>query len=306
MIRVSGVERRPVSVMHFRVFKRGDAGGNPCPVVTDAAQLTEDDMQQLAAHFGEESGFVCDDEEGGYRFRFFMPGCEVAMCVHATVAAVTALVHRGQVADRGELVVQTASGRCGVRWDDQSPPRVTVEQQPPSFGDPADVTTLAARALGVEPGSLDRHLPIRSVSVSTPKLIVPLRSADDVHRAEPDFDLLWKLCEDLGTTGAYVFAPRPEERALRFVARQFPVGGGVNEDAATGVAAGALAAYVADRTRTATPTWIAIEIDQGDAMGCPCTLHAAAYAATGRVLRTTVTGSATLDREEQLLRPQST
>lgn len=89
----------------------------------------------------------------------------------------------------------------------------------------------------------------------------------------------------------------------RFVARQFPVGGGIREDAATGVAAGALAAYLADRTQAATPTWTAVKVDQGDAMGCPCTLHAAAYAEAGLVLRTTVTGSATFTGEVHLELP---
>lgn len=288
-----------VAVAHFRVFERGGVGGNPCPIVGDASDLMTDDMQRVAAHFGQESGFVCDDDGASVGLRFFMPRGEVAMCVHATVAATTWLVMNGRKPRSGELLVRTASGECSVSWDDALPPRVTVEQQPPRFGDRVDVAAAAARALRL-PGSVDPYLPIRAVSVSTPKLIVPLRDASDVRRASPNFELLSRLCQELDTTGAYVFAPHPEGSAEHFVARQFPVSGGVDEDPATGVAAGALAAYLADRRVGAGPTWSAIQIDQGDAMGCPCRLEAAAYAEGGTVLRTTVTGSASLTGEEQL------
>jgi trans-2,3-dihydro-3-hydroxyanthranilate isomerase len=289
-----------VHVGHFKVFQRGLVGGNPCPVVIDPVELPTGAMQRLAAHFGEESGFVSHDEDGGVRFRFFMPGREVPMCVHATVAAITALVRDGRLPDHGDLAVRTASGCCGVSWVGRSPIRVTVEQQPPRVGEPADVAGVLERALRLEPGSVDPDQQVRPVSVSTPKLIVPLRTTADVHRADPDFDVLWSLCEALETTGAYVFAPHHDEDPAHFVARQFPVGGGVKEDAATGVAAGALAAYVADRARPSAPRWIAVRIDQGDAMGRPCRLEAAAYAGPEAVLRTTVTGSALLEREESV------
>jgi PhzF family phenazine biosynthesis protein len=297
----TGRDPRVLAVEHFFVFERGTGGGNPCPIVVDADGLSTDDMQRLTAQFQEESGFICHDADGALRFRFFMPRQEVPMCVHATVAAATALVAAGRVPGVGEVAVRTGSGECAVSWDGGKPPRVTVEQQRPRFGDAADVAGRAEEALGLEPGTVDRAQPVRSVSVSTPKLLVPLRRADDVHRSVPDLEMLARLSEELETTGAYVFAPHPDGRPPHFVARQFPLGGGVAEDAATGVAAGALAAHVADLAGAVGPTWISVVIDQGDAMGCPCTLEAAAYADAGAVLRTTVTGSASLAREERLV-----
>lgn len=287
-----GGTRRGVTIAHFRVFERGAVGGNPCPIIGDASGLSGAEMQRLAAHLGEESGFVLHDDDGGLRFRFFMPRQEVPMCVHATVAATTWLAASGMVPRGGELPVRTGSGQCRVSWDEQLPPRVTVEQQRPTFGVAASVGADTERALGLEPGSVDHEEAIRSVSVATPKLIVPLRTASDVHRVAPDVDLLEELCARLETTGVYVFAPHPDGRATHFVARQFPVGGGIQEDPATGVAAGALAAYLAHRSGLPGPTWSAIEIDQGDAMGRPCRLEAASYTEAGEVLRTTVTGRA--------------
>lgn len=66
------------------------------------------------------------------------------------------------------------------------------------------------------------------------------------------------------------------------------------EDPATGVAAAALAAYLAQASRPRQPTWTPITIDQGDAMGRPSSLRAAALAGPSGVTRTRVTGRAVL------------
>src|SRR6185295_15817649 len=82
------------------------------------------------------------------------------------------------------------------------------------------------------------------------KLIVPLRTADAVHAADPDLDRLWEICRRADRTGAYVFAPHPDGRDRHVVARQFPVDAGYPEDPATGVAAAALVVYLAEQARS--------------------------------------------------------
>jgi predicted PhzF superfamily epimerase YddE/YHI9 len=58
------------------------------------------------------------------------------------------------------------------------------------------------------------------------------------------------------------------------------------------VAAAALAAYLASQHRPAQPSWTRITIDQGDAMGQPSRLQAAALAGPDGVSHPTVTGQA--------------
>ena len=69
---------------------------------------------------------------------------------------------------------------------------------------------------------------------------------------------------------------------------------GYPEDAATGVAAAALAAYLASHTANSGSSWRRVEIEQGDTMARPNLLHASALADSGGVHRTTVTGQAIL------------
>ena len=302
-----------IDVERWSVFQRGAGGGNPCPVITDAAGLRPAQMQAIAAHYGHESVFVTSVDASGAGLRYFVPAHEMRMCVHATVAAITALAGSGAVTG-GHTTVRTASGEYEARWTsgddwasgaDGGPVQVTVEQQAPSSGPPAAVHREVAAALGLPDGSVVAAAPIRAVSVSRPKLIVPLCDADLVHRARPDFPALWALCRRLATTGAYIFAPHPDGDQpggdrQHVVARQFPVDAGYPEDPATGVAAAALAAYLADGLRPAQPAWTRLTIDQGDAMGQPSTLLAAALTGPGGTTRTSVTGQAVRTGREPL------
>jgi PhzF family phenazine biosynthesis protein len=292
-----------VTVRHLDVFALGAGGGNPCPIVLDADQLCADQMQAIAAHFGQESGFVLREDDGGMRFRFFVPRHEMAMCVHASVGAVTALAEAGR-RPVGVSRIRTASGACAVTCSEDIPPLVSVEQQLPRFGATLDATDEVAAevadALGVARAALDERLPIRSVSVSRPKLMVPVRRAADVHRCVPDLDRLWQLCRRLQVTGAYPFAPLTDHTPTHFVARQFPVDAGYPEDPATGVAAGALAAYLAEQDRPRRTGWLQITVDQGEAMGRPSRLSARARADADGVSRSIVEGTAMVSTAEEL------
>jgi PhzF family phenazine biosynthesis protein len=114
-----------VQVEHWRVFPRGTAGGNPCPLVVGARELTAGQMRAIAAHHGHESAFVTSLSASCVGLRYFVPRHEMRMCVHATIAAVTALIGSGVLA-AGQAAVSTASGDHQVSWDGGDPPEVTV------------------------------------------------------------------------------------------------------------------------------------------------------------------------------------
>jgi PhzF family phenazine biosynthesis protein len=177
---------------------------------------------------------------------------------------------------------------------------VTVGQLAPWFGPDCPVHAELAAALRLPAGSISPAATIKPVSVSRAKLIVPVRAADAVHAARPDFPALWELCSRLETTGAYAFAPHPDGDPAHLVARQFPVDAGYPEDPATGVAAAALAAYLASQRQPTRPSWTRITIDQGDAMHAPSRLHAAALAGPDGVTRPSVTGQAIRTGQQDL------
>jgi PhzF family phenazine biosynthesis protein len=281
-----------ISVEHWEVFAREPGGGNPCYLIRATEAVAVEAAQLAARQHGAEAAIVVV-EEAGIALRFFSPGGEMAMCGHATIAAVTALVAAGEL-EGTKTVARTSAGSFPVGWDDDRPPLVSIDHLDLQIGPAVAATGEVAGVLGVPADQLAGG-DLRVVSIARAKLLVPLVDAEAVHAARPDPDRLAELCRATGATGAYVFAPHPDGRPNHLVARQFPVDAGMAEDPATGVAAGALAAYLASASG-----WSDIEVDQGDAMGRPSRLQARAFAADGAVSRVQVAGRAQLIGQERL------
>ncbi len=150
------------------------------------------------------------------------------MCIHATIGSVTVLVNRN-IITTSPIKVETALGPVNVEWKrNGSELDISVEQFPPQFIDDIPSKETVGKALNITPEEIDEW-PVQSVSTSRSKLVVPLKSADVLHRLEPDFEYLWQVCDEFNTTGFYPFAV--EEQSSRIVqARQFPKRAGYPED----------------------------------------------------------------------------
>lgn len=291
-----------VEVMHTRVFAALPGGGNPCPVIPDAAQLTDGQMQNLADKFGEDTAFVLPPSVHGadIRIRYFVPGHEMGVSGHATIAAVTVTAAR-RAASLNQFRVETLNGVFDVAWTmSGSDYLVTLEQNAPVF---AGTTTpeAAASALAIRPDAIDvSKSPIQSVSVSRPKLIVPVVHSWVLDRMRPNFEVLWGLCDKLGVSGLYPFTRHTDKKDAQWEARQFPMRGGLIEDAATGVAAAALGAYLTRYDLELRPGHHEFRIAQGYAMGQPSLIGAIAECADGKITRTAVRGVAHVISREHI------
>ena len=120
-----------------------------------------------------------------------------------------------------------------------------------------------------------------------------------LDRLHPDFPYLWDLCDRYGTTGFYPYAMEtgPFGDPI-FFARQFPKRAGYPEDPATGVAASALGAYLAQYCVIPVQNgWNRYAIRQGDAMGRPSILYSDIWMEEGIIRKTRVCGTAYLPNE---------
>jgi PhzF family phenazine biosynthesis protein len=302
-----------IEVVHARVFALEAGGGNPCPVVLAADGLGEGEMRALARRFGLDTVFVLRPRAPGadLRLRYFLPEREMGFSGHATIAALRAW--RMVTGDpRAELRFETANGVFGAmltardgdaaRGDDVD---VSLATGVPAFGRvlaPEDV----AAALGVAPAAVDVSAgPVQIVGAPRAKVLVPLVDHAALDAVAPDFALLWGLCERWSATGFYPFTLRPERPSSSAEARQFPYRAGFPEDPATGVAAAALAAYLArheraraDGTRADGPREYTFL--QGRAMGAPSRIAARAVLRGGEVVDTAVAGSAVITGRERV------
>jgi len=228
------------------VFPAGPRGGNPAPIVIDAAGMSDIDMQAVARSYGYESGFVLPRPAGSdcdFEFRFWVPNHEMSMCGHATVGALWLLDRMGKLAG-DNLAIWTKSGRVDARLRERnehgaaveiSQPAGTVEALPDPDGDQAEILEV----LGIRTGDLALR-PIQNAATSRVKTLVPLKSVAALDSLSPDFSKMEGLCERIGSTGLYPYAVFDRDAQI-FDARQFPKSSGYPEDAATGIAAAALA-----------------------------------------------------------------
>lgn len=255
------------------VFAAGPRGGNPAPIVVDAAGMSDAQMQEVARRYGHESGFVLPPAAGpacDFALRFWVPNHEMEMCGHATVGAVWLLDRLGRLpGDR--LSIQTRSGRVEARIVERDSRGAHVEITQPAARIEALPGSAAAQAeilsvLRITANEL-AAAPIQNACTSRVKTLIPLKSPAALDALRPDFRRVEQVCAQIGSTGLYPYAVA-DAKARLFDARQFPKSSGYPEDAATGIAAAALAfgllanSLVEADDRT-------IRVRQGRAMGCP-------------------------------------
>lgn len=255
------------------MFAAGPDGGNPAPIVIDAAGMSDAEMQRVAQVYGHESGFVLPPPQGSgcdFEFRFFVPNHEMSMCGHATVGAVWLLAKLGKL--RGDRVsIWTRSGQVEARVEtfsrqdilvEVSQPEGRVELLPNAPGIEADILDV----LGIDAGDL-ATLPIQNARTSRVKTLVPLKSVSILDGLKPDFGRIEQLCARIDSTGLYPYAM--SDRIAQIVdARQFPSSSGYPEDAATGIAAAALSFGLLENGLV-EPSVRPITIRQGRAMKRP-------------------------------------
>lgn len=299
----ASIHRDRVEVVHTRVFAVGPTGGNPCPIVLSADDLSDSQMQTLTKRFGLEAAFILrpTSTNADIRIRYFVPDHEMGVSGHPTIAAIT-VAQLDNALKSDHIRVETITGIFGgslIRRNNNVTV-VTLEQNQPVFG-AVVASDDVARALKInrEQIAIDTG-PVQSVSVSRAKLLVPLKDSLALDGLKPDYEALWKLCDELRVTGFYPFTRHTDKPEALAEARQFPLRAGFPEDAATGVAAAALAAYLAAYDSNYKTGQHLFRIAQGYAMRSPSLIEAIAECKDGKITRTAIRGVAQITSREQI------
>ncbi|WP_265587834.1 PhzF family phenazine biosynthesis protein [Sphingomicrobium arenosum] len=202
--------------------------GNPAAVMPLGGDWLDDDTLLAIAIENNlsETAFTlpCADAEADYELRWFTPGCEVAMCGHATLASAHALIGtadsiRFRTRKAGIITVT----RDGERLVLDLPVATPAE-------DPRAEAALAAVGIGTKAHFYAGVEPI---------VIIPLDDEAAVRACTPDF-------RALKTIEALVMVTAPDERC-DFASRVFAGAYGIDEDPVTGAAHMGLAPYWSNR-----------------------------------------------------------
>jgi trans-2,3-dihydro-3-hydroxyanthranilate isomerase len=264
---VDGTRRYSRQVASFRfvfadVFTDVPFAGNQLAVFTDAREIPEERLQQLAREINfAETVFVYPPAGNGHaRMRIFTPTLELPFAGHPVLG--TAFVLGGPL-QLDELVLETGAGIVPVRLErDGSRIVFGWMRQPPFLFEPYDRVEELLAVLGVE----ESGLPVELYRQGPGHVMVELASPEVVAALRPDFAGLLEL----GAHGTDCFACDAE----KWKSRVFVPAHGIPEDPATGSAAGPLALHLARHGRISFGDEIVIR--QGEELGRPSTLHAVA------------------------------
>jgi len=267
--------------------------GNPAGVVLDADALTREEKQKIASEIhASETAFVSKSSVADYKVEFFTPVTEIDFCGHNTIATFWLLAEIGKLKMKSETCEVTQETKVGILPVSVARKNgrfyVTMKQRLPQFASsPADLSTVA-RALNLEPERLDSSLPIRLSNTGNWILMVPVKSAEILNSIAYDASALSTIMSGCKAVTTNVFC-RSEDGIYR--TRNFCPTVGIPEDPATGSAAGAFAAYLANEGVLGNGS-NEIRIRQGEAMGRPSDMTAHVHVENRSVTDVRVSGTA--------------
>jgi trans-2,3-dihydro-3-hydroxyanthranilate isomerase len=261
------------------VFTERRFGGNPLAVFPDARGLSDAEMQALAAEFNlSETTFVLPPEDPVHtaRVRIFNRTAEMPFAGHPNVGTGFVLAEQGRDRD-GILLFEELAGLVEIRVERDAggrPVGATIAApQPLSLGVQLSAEEVAACA-ALQPSDVvvRNHSPVQA-SLGNPFVIAEVEAAA-LQRAAPDIGAfrqsLTRWPALAGRLSLYLYTHDGEGRLQ---ARMFAPVAGTWEDAATGSAAGPLAALLVSLSKAEQAEF---EIVQGVAMGRPSLLRVVA------------------------------
>lgn len=237
--------------------------GNAAAVITEF-DGNDAERQQLATSLNlPVSVFVSDAEAAVPTLRFFYPASEMSLCIHGALAAakvISELRHQtGElhcVNRDGIKLIFNSSGLNGIQLKTsiQAHPRINISKS--EICELLNITNKSEVAVG--------H-PFCVASIGSPKLLVPITSLTTLLNLTPNFKMIasWSIQHNIN--GIYAYTSETTLPTSHFSARGFNPRTGHNEDAATGVAAGALALALKRD----------VIVEQGYAVGKSCVIEVA-------------------------------
>jgi len=248
--------------------------GNPCAIVFDCADLSDEVMLAIAKEMNlSETSFVWRMDDGRFRARYFTPAEEIPLAGHPTIATIYALIDSGRLKLAGDylklpLVLRDGPVEVEVFANDHKVERIVMSQRKPQFlatYRPAEVLP----AFGLNGSDLFPNSVIQTVSTGTPQMMVLLKDLQCLRKASLDLEKYAALKNAGDFFSPHLFCLQGVENGATF-ARDFGLPPDTLEDPFTGSATGGMAAYLWYYGLIESPTFIA---EQGHWMSRPGQAH---------------------------------
>lgn len=237
---------KEVIVKIVYAFSINGIGGNPAGVVLNADSLSNVDKQHIATKMGlSEIAFVSKSNQADFKLEFFTPTRQIAHCGHATIATFSYLKKMGLItADRSSK--ETIDGNRDIYFKNGF---AYMEQASPSYKNvESELPEILASLNLSKTDLLENHTP-SIVNTGNSFLIIPVANEIILKKVRPDMEKIRKYSEMHDLIGYYVFSLASEEH-VNASTRMFAPRYGIDEESATGMAAGPLACYFFDNNFT--------------------------------------------------------
>jgi PhzF family phenazine biosynthesis protein len=249
-----------IQVQILNAFTDNGVGGNPAGVVLQADDLNAQQKLAIAARVGySETAFVSASKSAAFKLEFFTPTRQIAHCGHATVATFSYLKQLNYIHE-GATSKETTEGNRDIFIDGNM---AFMEQLSPGYSDVGNCLDAVIQSLGISTDDLAAKVGPMIVNTGNSFVIVPMKSEQAIAQVRPDFDAIHQICEDNDLIGYYIFSTATRNSARDAGARMFAPRFGIDEESATGMAAGPLACFLHDKMNKGKDLFL---IEQGHLM----------------------------------------
>lgn len=261
-----------MKVYLVKAFTKNPTAGNPAGVVLDAEHMSDEQKQDIATKLGfSESAFVEKSDIADFKVRFFSPTQEVDFCGHATIATFHTLATVGRVnfnaSGRGIVTQETGIGVLPVICNADG--RIMMTQKEPVFSEVFEDMDDVAEMLGLSARDIAPY-PCQIISTGARQLTVCVKNLETLKKIQPDIEKITSHSRQYNHAGIAAIITGGFTDKGDVATRNFAPIFGINEDPATGIAAGAIAHYANKYTFNVKKDHIIVE--QGVTMNAASTI----------------------------------
>jgi len=242
-------------------FIDNNKGGNPAGVVLNADSITHEQKLAIAKKVGlSETAFVSQSTTADFKLDFYTPNRQIAHCGHATIAVFSYLAQIGMVS-QGWYVKETIDGNRKILIKNEM---AYMQQLAPKYTTIIDQHQPIIDSMGL----MNKQILNQPILVNTGNsfVIVGVKNNNILKNLDLDFNAISQISDELDLIGYYIYTTDTIHKENDATTRMFFPRYGVNEESATGMAAGPLASYLYDKTDNKKPSY---HFEQGYFMPTP-------------------------------------
>lgn len=253
-------ERITLEYYVLDVFSNKSYKGNPLSVVFTNGKLGLDEYQNIAKEFGySETSFVYySAAQKALSVRSFTPsGFEIEGAGHNLLGAVCGALHKKisifheQNENNRFVIMKHSPIKLTVRFDPVTQHPIVQMHQKPAVVKQEIPTYKIAVALGLKIEDLDSNDFVPTiVKTEVAHTMVPIKNSQILNDCVPDNKLLIEISKEYGFEGFYCFTISEQGQENIVETRFFNPIIGINEDPATGTAAGPLIGFLTKKKFT--------------------------------------------------------